>query len=243
MEKSAPAPTISFVIPAHNEELLLGRTLESIQQAIQTTGISAEILVVNDASTDRTAEVAKSRNVKVVSVELRNIGAVRNAGAQQANGAWLVFVDADTRVPEQTLLQVLKAIDDGVTGGGATVYVDPPLTWFQRGLVVTFTFVWQRVMGLAAGCFMFTSRKTFEDFGGFDEQYFAAEELYFTREVKQRGRFRLISPSVITSGRKLRMHSTWKLLKMTVPPLFRGPKAWRKREDLDILYDVEHKVE
>ena len=98
-------------------------------------------------------------------------------------------------------------------------------------------------MGLAAGCFMFTKQATFDEFGGFDEQYYAAEELYFTREIKQRGKFVLVSPPVVTSGRKLRMHSTWKLLKMTMPALFSGPKAWRNKKRLDILYDVEHNVE
>ena len=236
-------PFISFVVPAHNEELLLGRTLNSIHESARQNNVSYELIVVNDASTDNTAAIAAENNAHVVHVELRNIGAVRNAGAKSANGEWLVFLDADTRLPTETLQNVLQQMQNDVTGGGASVYVDPPLTWVQRFLVVNFTFIWQRVMGLAAGCFMFTKKATFEEFDGFDEQYFAAEELYFTREIKKRGTFVLVKPPVVTSGRKLRMHSTWKLLKMTMPALFSGPKAWRNRKKLDILYDVEHNVE
>lgn len=237
------SPFISFVVPAHNEQLLLSRTLESIHEAANLNEISYEVIVVNDASTDKTAEIAAGHNAVVVNVELRNIGAVRNAGAKQASGEWLVFLDADTRLPSETLKSALMEMQKSVTGGGAAVYVDPPLTWIQRLLVVNFTFVWQRMLGLAAGCFMFTKKATFDEFGGFDEQYYAAEELYFTKEIKKRGRFVLVKPPVVTSGRKLRMHSTWKLLKMTMPALFSGPKAWRNKKKLDILYDVEHNVE
>ena len=89
-------PELSIVIPARNEEAVLTETIESVRRAAESTGKAWELIVVDDASTDRTAAIASERGAKVVPVELHNIGAVRNAGAKQARGQVLVFLDADT---------------------------------------------------------------------------------------------------------------------------------------------------
>lgn len=71
---------IAFVIPAHNEELLLGRTLGAVYDAAQTLTEPFEVVVVDDASTDRTAIVAREHGAQVVSVNHLQIAATRNAG-------------------------------------------------------------------------------------------------------------------------------------------------------------------
>ena len=90
---------LSFIIPAHDEELLLGATLGSLHAAAVLIGASYEVVVVDDASTDSTASIAAANGARVISVNHRKIGAARNAGAQHATGALLIFVDADTIVP------------------------------------------------------------------------------------------------------------------------------------------------
>src|SRR5688572_21460895 len=89
---------ISFIIPAYNEELLLGRTLRALDDAARGLGEPFEIIVVDDASTDRTADVAREHGARVVSVNRRQIAATRNAGAREASGELLFFIDADTVV-------------------------------------------------------------------------------------------------------------------------------------------------
>ena len=75
---------ISFIVPAHNEQASLGRTLEAIHQAARVVGQPYEIIVVDDASTDATPEIAAQNNARVVSVNHRQIAATRNSGARRA---------------------------------------------------------------------------------------------------------------------------------------------------------------
>ena len=77
-------PMISFIIPAYNEEAVLGATLDSILSAVEAAHMPFEIIVVDDASTDRTAEIARSKGARVVRVHKRQIAAVRNAVRMKA---------------------------------------------------------------------------------------------------------------------------------------------------------------
>ncbi|MEZ6068396.1 MAG: glycosyltransferase [Planctomycetaceae bacterium] len=231
-------PHVSVVIPARNEELCLAATIESVQAAVAATGLTGEIIVVDDASDDRTADIARGLGCSVVPVELHNIGAVRNAGAKQARGQWIVFLDADTLLPAGTLKAALRAMDDGAVGGGAWVTFDKRLGWFQRGLAWLFCLLWQRVRGWAAGCFIYCRRVDFEAVGGFDEQYFAAEERFLSEALMTRGKFVILKESVITSARKLRLFSTGKLLWIAVRTLCTGRHRIQQREGLEILYDA-----
>src|SRR5436190_13026059 len=115
---------ISFIVPAHNEQASLGRTLEAIHKAARAVGQPYEIIVVDDASTDATPEIAAQNNARVVSVNHRQIAATRNSGARAAQGERLFFVDADTIVNSQAIVSALQAMDKGAVGGGGATWVD-----------------------------------------------------------------------------------------------------------------------
>lgn len=234
---------LSVVVPARNEELLLGAALQSIQEAIRITGVSGELIVVNDASTDRTAEIARACGARVVDVELHNIGAVRNAGAAVATGAVLLFLDADTQLPPATLQAILRSVESGAVGGGAAVQFDARITWVQRVLIAVFLFYWQRLAGWAAGCCVFAKRTDFEEIGGFDVHYFAAEERYLSQELKKRGRFVVVREPVLTSSRKLRIYSTWYLIKAAAHAIFIRRWKLHDRQGLEVLYDAPRETE
>src|SRR5438045_9599652 len=95
---------LSFIVPAYNEELELPSTIASIRAAAQDRsargrigrGEQYEIVVVDDASTDATARVARDEGGKVVSINRRRIAAARNARAAHAQGDTLHFVDSYT---------------------------------------------------------------------------------------------------------------------------------------------------
>ncbi|MCH8211173.1 MAG: glycosyltransferase, partial [Planctomycetes bacterium] len=72
---------LSFIIPAYNEEALIEATVKQLQVAATAIGRDYEIIVVNDASTDQTAQVAEAAGARVVNVKNRQIAAPRNAGA------------------------------------------------------------------------------------------------------------------------------------------------------------------
>jgi glycosyltransferase involved in cell wall biosynthesis len=117
---------ISFVVPAHNEEALLGETLRILRASAEAVGQPFEIIVADDASTDRTAEIARTAGATVVSIERRQIAAARNAGAKAASGDVLIFVDADTHVSAPNLQQALDALRGGAIGGGVAVRLRDP---------------------------------------------------------------------------------------------------------------------
>ena len=241
MIETSPCPNkpVSFIIPAHNEAKFIAPTIQAIQKSAQSVGIDYEIIVVNDLSTDDTRAVAEEFNVRVVDVELRNIGAVRNAGAEVAINPWLIFVDADTTVPAKTLAQTVGALANGAAGGGARVVIDETqsLFWVKRLMYLSVVVVWQVIGRWAAGCYMFCRKDVFDSFGGFDETFYAAEELFFSRSVKQRGNFRIVRHPVETSARKLHRYSTWEMVRFLWVPLTNFGGMLQSKRGLEILYE------
>ena len=227
--------SVSFIIPAYNEAQLLGGTLRAIEQAARALRLSFETIVVDDASVDRTAEVARAHGARVVPVSYRQIAATRNAGAREATGGWLVFVDADTIIDEVVLREAIAALHAGAVGGGCDVRFDGCVPRYGRVLIGLLLPIY-RALGLAAGCFLFCTRHSFEAAGGFDEQLFAAEEAVLSRALRRLGRFVLLRASVVTSGRKLRAHSAREVLGTLLRLAFAGPKAMRRREGLGLWY-------
>ena len=87
------------------------------------------------------------------------------------------------------------------------------------------------------GAFLFMRRETFFAAGEFDEQYFAGEEVYLSLALNKLGRFRILDEPIVTSARKMRMHSSGLLLKQFLWVTFGGKRALRKREKLQLWYD------
>lgn len=82
----------SVIIPAHNEESVISKALESIKQQSFT---DYEVIVICDACSDKTAEIARNYGAKVIEVDAHSSGAARNAGLDVAQGEWILFCDAD----------------------------------------------------------------------------------------------------------------------------------------------------
>jgi glycosyltransferase involved in cell wall biosynthesis len=237
---NAAVPTLSVIVPAHNEEALLGATLDALRTALRAAGEPAEIVVVDDASTDRTAAIAQAHGARVVSVNVRHIAAARNAGARAAAGAYLVFVDADTIVTPPVLQAAIEAMRDGAVGGGASAHFEAGAPrWAQRA--IAFAAWTMRHARWAAGCFFFAQREPFGVVGGFDERYFASEEIHTSRALKRLGRFVILPHSVLTSARKAdhysMSHSLWLMARML------RPGSLRRRDGLDFWYTRRHKSE
>src|SRR5438046_3418017 len=112
---------ISFIVPAYNEELELSSTIAAIHAAVSDAGQAYEIIVVDDASTDATAELAAQAGTRVISINRRQIAAASNAGACAARGAYLFFVDADTRINQTHIVEGIAALKAGYAGGSARV--------------------------------------------------------------------------------------------------------------------------
>src|SRR6266545_2388351 len=197
---------ISFIIPAYNEELELSATLGAIHAAASSAGQPWEIIVVDDASTDATPEIAAQTGAKVIRINRRQIAAARNAGARAAQGEYLFFVDADTRINRAHVIDAIAAVDAGYAGGSARAALDGLMPLWGRILLRAFCTLYFG-LNLGAGAFLFTTRRNFETIGGFDEQYFIGEEVFFSLALRKLGRFKVLREPILTSGRKLRMYS------------------------------------
>ena len=226
---------LSFIVPAHNEEALLAGTLESVKAAADSSGRSYEILVVDDASTDGTAEIARAHTCRLVQVNLRQIAAVRNAGARQAAGQILVFVDADTILPPKTLAAAIDAIRSGAAGGGAKLAFHGRTPSWVHIILPFINFACRRAR-LAPGCFLFARKDAFEAIGGFDERYFAAEEWVLSQALKSQGRFVMLREPSITSARRGNPRDLFRTFGLLVRLLIRGKVALQRREGLEIWY-------
>lgn len=235
---------ISFIVPAHNEEFELPRSLRALRAAADETGEPYELIVVDDSSTDRTAEIAREFGAQIVTVQARQIAAARNAGARVAEGDIFFFVDADTRIAARHLRRGMEALTNGYSGGSARIAMDGESTFAARLFLFIFSAIYF-TLKLGAGAFLFTTRQNFFAAGGFDEQFFAAEETYLSMALKKIGPFCVLRDPVETSGRKVRMHGIGYVLRQFLAIMARGPRGLRSRERLALWYDgkrEEHSV-
>lgn len=225
---------ISFVIPAHDEAALLGDTLAALRCAADGVDRHYDVVVVDDASTDATADVARVHGARVLRIEARHIAAARNAGAGVAQGDVLVFVDADTCIDAGVLAAALDALRRGAVGGGATVRLQSA-RWHER-LVAALLAPLFRLARIAPGCFLFCTRDAFDAVGGFDTRWYAGEDVAISRALARQGRFVILRQPVHTSGRKLRSHPLSEHLRLLLRFAWRGRGMLRSREALDLWY-------
>lgn len=229
-----PRP-VSFIVPAHDEARLLGATLDAMHAAARALQLTCEIVVANDASTDATGDIARTHGARVLHVMHRQIAATRNAGARVALHDVLVFVDADTLVDAPVLAAALKALADGAVGGGAAVDFIGPLSPHERLLAVLAQRAFRRT-GIAPGCFVFCTRAAFEAAGGFDETWYAGEDVAISRALAKQGRFVILRESVRTSERKLRSYGARDHLRLLWRFALRGRRILRDRDALGLWY-------
>jgi glycosyltransferase involved in cell wall biosynthesis len=220
-----PEIRLSFVIPARNEEALIGEVLEAILASVaRAMGISRgdlwlpdtsfEVTVADDGSEDGTASIvgtfAEKVGVRLVSCFGRTCAAARNAGAAASAGRVLCFVDADTIVPEHAVEHVLRLHEH--SGKCLVLY---RLAALERGMR---PWLWWTFWGLARHlplakaksmpAFMSCDREHFESYGPFNESWAIAEEWPLTRAAYRFHRERFLydrSLTALTSSRRMEL--------------------------------------
>jgi hypothetical protein len=132
--------------------------------------------------------------------------------------------------------KAIDALNAGYAGGSARVTLDGFIPIWGRLLLLGFSALYFG-LNLGAGAFLFTTRTNFDAIGGFDEQYFAGEEVYFSLALRKLGRFKVLQDPVITSGRKLRMYPAKQFLQRFFSVIIAGPRGARSRANLSLWYD------
>ena len=236
---------ISIVIPAFNEERLLGESLAQIKSAagaFTRRGWEVELIVCDNNSTDHTAEIARAAGAIVVFEPINQIARARNSGAAAATGDWLVFVDADSHPSAELFADAADAIRSGkYLGGSATMQLD------EKYLVAgTIAFLWNltsRWKKFFAGAFMFCETNAFRKLGGFGQEFFCAEEVDFGLRLKKMAKENeklltiLHRHSLLTSARKMRLYSPREHLSMLFKIMFNSRHVMRSREQSHLWYD------
>jgi len=236
-----PRPRFSIVVPAHNEEALLPRGLHAIQQAIAHAGTSAEIVVVANRCTDRTASIAEAAGAIVVVDGNRNLSATRNAGVAASTGELIVTIDADTVMHPGALAEIGQLTSDGRFVGGGTRFV---LERSSLGLRVTcFLVTSATVLSRTGGVMFWCSREDFDAVGGFDEERLVGEDLDFAARLRRHGRatrrrFRNLRDSPATvCVRKFDTFGDWHYLSRLAAAARhpRQVRAWVRGQDRTFL--------
>ena len=198
-----------------------------------------EIIVVDDASSDATASIARQQGAQVIRVEHRQIAATRNAGARQAHGDILFFVDADTLVNAPAIQSALRSVRAGAVGGGCFPRFEGWLPLWVRLWMPVLERLSRWLRFLPSGACLFCTRSAFEMAGGFNEDYYAAEDVVFVAALRRQGRFIIPAETVVTSGRKARAHSFLSLWWLSTRMILRGPRGLRSRRGLEYWYEPE----
>jgi len=214
---------ISIIIPAFNEEQRLPGTLEWIGKALAVAASPSEVIVVDNDSTDGTKRIAENFGAKVLSYHEHNISQVRNAGAEQAIGDVLIFIDADTLVPETLFQKITNVMEDERCFGGsvAVSYEGARRRWvkyYLRGWQF-----WGNVLNMRQGAAQFCRKRAFAEAGGYDRKIFVGEDVEFYWRFskfarRHQGYLRFVEhPQVTTSARRFEKMGVWKTLLLTHP--------------------------
>jgi glycosyltransferase involved in cell wall biosynthesis len=209
-------PRFSLIIPAYNEESYLPALLNSVGKArARYAGgpDEIEVVVVDNASADATASLARSSGCRVVRENRRIIAAVRNTGARNARGQVFVFVDADNIMHPDTFNAIEKSLSSGKVIAGAS---GVNMQRMSLGIAVTYALmvplVWLTRMDTGV---VFCLREDFESIGGYNEDLLFAEDVQLLWDLMRLGRkqgrklSRIRSVKATFSTRKFDKHGDW----------------------------------
>lgn len=182
-------PKVSIIVPARNEEISLSDCLDSLQKQVYP---DFEIIVVDDASTDRTSQIAVQMNVRLYRLDKRGgPGAARNLGASKAIGDILLFCEADGAYPaDHVARHVVLLSRPGIHAahlGGRRVQATSP-TWvskiYDRWLAKSDYLILKGKRGTGAFAF---DRKAFEELGGYDKNLRHGEDVQLVSRLVSSG--------------------------------------------------------
>jgi len=221
----------SVVIPTYNEAKYISRTLFALKNQ---TFKDFEVIIKDGQSQDETVGIAREFAKKVVSIRDFSAGDARNQGARHADGEILVFMDADTLLPPETLARFCELMDDENVVGASCRKVPQSGSILDRLLYefVNISIFVSAVLGLggAHGNCMLIRRPFFEQIGGFNPNIIVAEEQELVRRALKFGRYVfLLDHFVVENPRRLRKWGRLRLYKAWFTGMFKSFKAGKRQ--------------
>ena len=220
----------SVVVPTYNEAEYLDETLRALRnQTIE----NFEIIVKDGLSRDQTVKVAKQLADKVISNHDRSIGDARNQGAHYAQGEVLVFVDADSLLPPETLERFKELLNEENVVGGSCRKIPANGSFLEKffyEFINLSTYISSLLcLGGAHGNCMVIKKRVFQQIGGFNPKIIVAEEQDLMRKASKFGRIVfLLDTFVFENPRRLRKWGKLRLYKAWFLGMFRSFKAGKQ---------------
>jgi rSAM/selenodomain-associated transferase 2/rSAM/selenodomain-associated transferase 1 len=216
--KASPAQKISIIIPALNEAATIGRTLSHLN------GLdNLEVIVVDGGSCDATSELARFRGAKVIQ---SNPGKAiqMNTGAATAAGDILVFLHADTLLPEGFRNQIVATLNQrGVAAGAFRLSIDSPAAGIR--FIECMANLRSRFLQLPYGDqALFMKKSLFDRIGGFPRMQIM-EDFILVRRLKHKGKIVIVPKAVVTSPRRwshLGILKTWLINQLIIMAYYLG---------------------
>ena len=219
----------SIIIPAYNEEKLIGRCLDTIVAASVPYQDQVEIIVVLNRCTDRTEEIARSYNCVIVKEDRKNMSIIRNAGAKVARGEIIATIDADSQMTDNMLTEIEGKLMTGkYIGGGVMWKFDKRAssTILAKFSTILATFLTIRIFVSllikfrcsSAGIF-WCYKRDFEAINGFNEEQRMLEDAEFAFRLRKWGKEcgkkygTITKAKMVVSSRKMDMFGEWMLIK------------------------------
>jgi rSAM/selenodomain-associated transferase 2 len=202
-----PHSKLSIIIPVLNEARTLASTLQAAQVHRQA---GAELIIVDGGSTDETLPLCAGAADQVLQTR-RGRASQMNFGAAHAQGAVLLFLHADTRLPERAVVLVADALHSGVHQWGR---FDVRISGRSALLpVIAACMNWRsRWSGIATGDqAIFVQREAWRSVGGFPAQPLM-EDIALSRRLLRLGRPACIRTRLTTSGRRWDQHGAWRTI-------------------------------
>jgi len=198
---------VSVIIPAYNEEKALPRTLHLL---FQQSG-RYEVLVVDGGSQDRTVLIASHEPRARLLIAPKGRAMQMNVGAKQAGGEWLLFLHADTILPDGAIARLNELERDPSVQAGGFLHRFSGNDWRLRLISWLDNFRCRRSRIIYGDQAMFVRRALFMLLGGFPDQLIL-EDVGFCEQLAQVTTPVLLEPPVITDSRKFVTMGVWRSL-------------------------------
>ncbi|MCA9379469.1 glycosyltransferase [Candidatus Dojkabacteria bacterium] len=219
---SDKSPTISVVIPAYNEELVLGATLETV--FAQDYPGEFEVVVSNNNSSDRTAEIAEQAGARVVTETRKGTRFAYDRGMRESTGELILVTNADVRLPKNWISKIVEAYaDPEVVGVGTRVKFYGAPEWTNTFLDIANNKLNPKkaMWGVSLSC----RRWVYDQVGGFDHGVNTNEDAVFTLLIEKFGKVKILDDVVVEmDGRRFNNG------------FFSAVKEWSKSYGLNSLF-------
>ena len=198
---------LSVIIPTLNEELFIGRTVQTILTH-RTKDTELEVIVVDGGSQDKTVAIASEFGARVIEASRNGRAVQMNIGASHAKHDNLYFVHADVQVLPSYISDIQELLSQGAEIGCYRFKFDKE----SRSLRFNAYFTrFNRMFCRGGDQTLFVTKSFFESLNKFDESYVIMEDFDLIRRAKKKTKFHIIPKSVIVSARKYENNSYFRV--------------------------------